>query len=115
VDHSSAVNDVEFMQWLVANGANVNARSMLDESALSRAIAYGSLDAVRFLLAQGTDIQHGNLLHCAAQRRNQVEGATPISDLVRLGADLNAYRYKNPVAFRWRAPFNLPIPFHVAC
>ena len=103
------------MQWLIANGTDVNARSMLDESVLSKAIVCGSMDVVRFLLVKGTDAQHGDLLHCAAQRRNQAQGATLIRDLVQRGADRDAYRFTNPVAFRWRAPYSLPTPIHVAC
>ena len=28
---------------------------------------------------------------------------------------MNAHRYDNPVAFRWRAMFKAPSPLHVAC
>ena len=68
-----------------------------------------------FYWHKSTDVQHADLLHCAAQRRNQAEGAALVEDLVQKGADPNGYRYNNPIAFRWRAPFKLPTPLHVAC
>ena len=73
------------------------------------------MEVVRFLLAQGADIAHGDLLHCAAQRRPQSEGATLVEYLVRHGTDVNAYRFDNAIAWRWRALFQLPTPLHVAC
>ncbi|KAK6430654.1 hypothetical protein LTR95_013186 [Oleoguttula sp. CCFEE 5521] len=112
---SLAVNNLDLMQWLVANEADVNARNMLDESALSKAVVVGSMDLVHFLLAKGTDVQHVNRLHNAALRRDTVEGAALIQEFVKRGADPNEYRYQNPVAFRWRAPFDLPTPLRVAC
>ncbi|KAK6434952.1 hypothetical protein LTR95_008862 [Oleoguttula sp. CCFEE 5521] len=109
------IDDLEFIQWLVANGADVNARNMLDEIALSKAVVVGSMDLVHFLLSKRTNVQHGDLLHNAARRRNRAEGAALVKELVQRGADPNAYRYHNPVAFRLRAPFDLPTPLHVAC
>ncbi|KAK6442246.1 hypothetical protein LTR95_001521 [Oleoguttula sp. CCFEE 5521] len=111
----TAIDDLNLMQWFIENGADVDARSTVNESALSIAIARGSLDVVEFLLARGTDTKHGDLLHCAAQRKNQSEGAQLVEILVQKGADVNAYRFNNPVAFRWRAMFKLPTPLHVAC
>lgn len=96
-------------------GADVNARNKLDEPVLSLAIVHGDMKVAKFLLRAGTDIHHGNLLHCAAQRTNHVEGAELAEELAARGVDVNAYRYHNPVAFRWRAGFSLPTPLHVAC
>ncbi|KAK3066999.1 hypothetical protein LTR53_016382 [Teratosphaeriaceae sp. CCFEE 6253] len=109
-----AVEDADFTQWPVHNGADVNATSSLDETALSVAVARGSMETVRCLLSQGADIAHGVLLHCVAQRGDQVEGAELVVLLVQRGADVNSYRYNNPIALRWRGPFKLPTPLHVA-
>ena len=103
------------MQWLVAIGADVNARSTLDESPLSDAIAYGSMDTIHFLLEQGANIHHGNLLHHAALRSDQQEGALLVEDLARRGTDVNAYRFDSPGVFRWRATYKQLTPLHVAC
>lgn len=114
-DTAPPVNDLESMQWLFANGAEVNARSRNDETVLSIAIYEGDMDVVRFLFAQGTDITRGDLLHCAAQRENQSEGAELVEYLAREGADVNAYRFNNNVALRWRGLKRLPTPLHTAC
>ena len=110
LDRSTAVDDIEFVRWLVANGADINARSQLDESVLSIAIASSSITVVDFLLMQETDYTRGDLLHCAAQRANQREGAELVERLVQRGANVNAHRYDNPVAFQWRAMFKAPTP-----
>lgn len=113
--HSIAIHDSEFTKWLIEAGADVNARNRLNESALSIAIAHGSMDVVRLLLAQGTDVTDGDVVHCAAQRQPHLEGAELVEELVKRGADVNAYRYLNPVASGWRIMSTLLTPLHVAC
>ncbi|OCK74116.1 ankyrin [Lepidopterella palustris CBS 459.81] len=110
-----AVNDENFMRQLIEQGADVNATSNLDEPVLAIAIAYGSMKVVSLLLEQGADIMHGNLLHCAAEREDQHEGAQIVEQLVQQGADVNAYRHNNPVARRLRGLSKLLTPLHVAC
>lgn len=101
------------MHWLIGQGADVRARSDLDESTLSVAITTGSMDVVRFLLEHEHDVTRGNLLHCAAQRKNQAEGATLAQELLHRGADANAHRYNNDIALRKRHLSKLPTPLHV--
>lgn len=103
------------MQWLIEAGADINARNHLDEPVLSIAIARGSLDVVYLLLTCNADTRHGDLLHCAAQREDQNEGAELVHILVGRGADTNAHRYNNAVALRWRGMFTLQTPLHIAC
>ena len=115
-EYSTAVDDEDLMQWLIQQGADVNATSRCDESVLSVAIAYGSMEVIRLLLASQIDVGYGDLLHCATQRTNQGEGAELVELLVaKYGANVNAYRFDNPVAFRWRAMSKLPTPLHIAC
>ena len=111
----TAIDDVAFTHWLLDNGADVNLRSRLDEPALASAIAFGSMDVVRLLLERGTDCAHGDLIHCAAQRADEDEGAALIPVLARKGAGVNAWRYDNARAFRWRALFKTETPLHIAC
>ena len=112
---SSAIEDVMFMQWLTENGADANLRTRTDETALSSAIAYGNIDVVHFLLNHGTDLSRGDLVHCAAQRISEVEGAFLIDILAQNGADMNAHRYNNDSALRWRALSKSGTPLHIAC
>lgn len=55
------VNDLAFMRWLIANGADVNAQSRNDESVLSIALHEGEMDVVRYLFPQSTDMIRGGL------------------------------------------------------
>ncbi|KAF1841538.1 ankyrin [Cucurbitaria berberidis CBS 394.84] len=108
-------DDEKLTRWLVDNGADVNARSTLDEPPLAVAITSGSIDVAHLLLSLGTDITHGNLLHCVAERENQSEGAELAEILARKGADVNAYRHDNDVARPLRGMSKLYTPLHVAC
>lgn len=103
------------MRQLIEQGADVNAISNLDEPVLSIAIANGSMEVVHLLLEHGADTSHGNLLHCAAEREDQSEGAQIVEQLVQKGADINAYRHNNAVARQVRGLSKLLTPLHVAC
>ncbi|KAH8712109.1 ankyrin repeat-containing domain protein [Phaeosphaeriaceae sp. PMI808] len=108
-------DDEKFTRWLVDNGADVNVRSTLDEPPLAVAITSGSMDVACLLLSLGTDITHGNLLHCVAERDNQSEGEELAEILAGKGADVNAYRHNNDVARLLRGMSKLHTPLHVAC
>lgn len=103
------------MECLLDCGADINARSRLDEPVLARAISCGSIDVVNLLLARHADTSRGNLLHCAAERVDHEEGSVIARILIERGADVNAYRYNNPIALRLRGMSRLPTPLHVAC
>jgi ankyrin repeat protein len=110
-----AVNDMEFMQWLISLGADVNARSIFDQSTLSKAIVDGEMKVVDFLLAQEKDID-SDLLHCAAQRSNRVEGAIIATKLAERGARVDAHHYDNSnemLRNRWFSKRGTPL--HTAC
>ncbi|HEX3640506.1 MAG TPA: ankyrin repeat domain-containing protein, partial [Ktedonobacteraceae bacterium] len=64
---------------------------------------------------KGADVTHGDLLHCAAERKNQSEGAGFAKDLANRGADVNAYRHDKSVARILRGMSQLLTPLHVAC
>lgn len=112
---STAIKDLELIEWLVDNGADVNLGSRNDETALSSAIAYSNMDVIQHLLNRGTDLSRGDLVHCAAQRMNEVEAASLIEALAHKRVDVNTYRYNNSTAFRWRAFFQSGAPLHIAC
>lgn len=103
------------MQWLISQGADVNARSAFDQSTLSKAIVDGDMKVVDFLLPQEKDID-SDLLHCAARRRNQVEGAIIATSLLERGARVNSLHYDNNYEmFRNRWFSKRGTPLHTAC
>jgi len=112
---SFAYEDEKLMEWLIEQGADFNAVSDLDEPVLSVAIAAGSIGIPRLLLARGPGITHGNLLHCAAERKDQHEGAELARFFLQKGADVHAHRCNNPIARRQRAMSRLATPLHEAC
>jgi ankyrin repeat protein len=89
---------MQFMQWLIDRGADIKARSLFDTSTLSKAIVDGSMEVVRFLLAKEKDVNRGDLLHCAAER----------------GARIDAHRYLNDEALKYRYQSKLGTPLHTA-
>lgn len=112
---SYAINDMEFMKWLIDLGADIDNRPYLDQPVLSYAIASGDIQVVHFLLAKGADVMHGNLLHYAVERTDQREGAELIEILAHKGADVNARRHFNAAAWRFKAMSFLPTPLYLAC
>jgi ankyrin repeat protein len=111
----ACVDDLPFMQWLIDRGANIKARSSLGSSTLSKAIVHGNIDVVHYLLAQQEDVNRGDLLHCAAERENQDEGAMLVKELVEMGAKVDAHRYLHDDALKFRYFSRLGTPLHTAC
>ncbi|EME39173.1 hypothetical protein DOTSEDRAFT_83026 [Dothistroma septosporum NZE10] len=107
----TAVDDITFARFLVGVGADVDCKSRYNVSALSVAIAHGCIDVVRFLISERVDVTQGDLLHCAAVRENQIEGAELVEELAQKGANVNAHSFDNAV----EAPFQKRrTPLHVA-
>jgi ankyrin repeat protein len=52
-NRSFASDDENFMRWLIENGADVNARSTVDEPVLAIATTNGSIEVVHLLLSLG--------------------------------------------------------------
>src|ERR1700693_6022029 len=52
--------DIEAVRWLVAHGADVNARDAKGATALMYAVLYGDLDYVNLLLDKGADPNAAN-------------------------------------------------------
>lgn len=111
-----AVKDLDFMQWLIAKGADVASRSTFDQSTLSKAVVAGNMEVVDFLLASEQDVNSSDLLHFAAQRENKSEGAVIATKLLERGARVDAYRFANndeALKYRWFSKRGTPL--HTAC
>lgn len=65
---SYAINDIEFMKWLIDRGADIDNRPYLDQPVLSYAIASGDIRVVQFLLAKGADVNARRHFNAAAWR-----------------------------------------------
>lgn len=79
-------------------GAGIDARSKLDEPALSKDMINGNIDVARFLVLQGTHSMQSDLLRCAALRKSRAEGAVLAEEPVQKVVDVYAYCFDNPVA-----------------
>ncbi|KAF2163903.1 hypothetical protein M409DRAFT_57014 [Zasmidium cellare ATCC 36951] len=109
-----AVDDKDFMRWLIDQGADINALNSLGQPVLAKAIASGDFQVVSFLLVEGADLMLGDLLHSAVERKNEREGAELVEFLASKGPDVNALRYTNPTASRQMAMSFLPTPLYLA-
>lgn len=114
---SFAVRNIDFLDWLLQRGADPNATSLLNETALSFAIREGTLSAVKRLIAAGTDIFRGDLLHATARRGEDYSSdVTFIVDLlVQSGLPLDTYEFDNNVAKPLRYGYRTGTALHVAC
>ena len=100
--HYAAVGDCskEVFQTIINHGANVNATSKHNETALMTACENGNLDAINVLLSAGADPDivdtNGNTwLHCAAGGDCSKE---VLQAIINHGADVNAKNKYNATA-----------------
>ena len=80
------------VQYLIDQGADVNAKDDTGNTPLHRAAANGNNEAVKFLVSRGADVNakssnSGTPLHLAALLNSDVE---TVKFLVSMGADVNA-------------------------
>jgi ankyrin repeat protein len=94
---------VELAKLLLEHGAVLNAASTSNhDTALHRAIAEGSIEAVNFLIEKGMDIEKTDgrgataLLVAAAEGKTKVAGI-----LLAHGADINARSYNGGTVLSW--------------
>ena len=88
---AARVNDLKAAQWLIANGADVNAKDEGSDTPLHHAAQYGTHEMVALLLKNGADVNAENengwtILHFAVWG-NSIETAAL---LLENGADVNA-------------------------
>ncbi|KAK0344119.1 hypothetical protein LTR91_002957 [Friedmanniomyces endolithicus] len=65
-----AVEDSALVDWFLANGADPNARCLLDTTPLSAAVEFASLPTIQRLLDQGGSVACGQLMHYALRRKS---------------------------------------------
>lgn len=79
--------------WLLDHGADPNQQCSIDLNPMSYAVERASLSTIRLLLDRGADVQKGELLQHAAERRTEVVDVLDL--LLENGAPLNARMYEN--------------------
>jgi ankyrin repeat protein len=88
--------DVERVRWLLARGANANARDLNGDSALHRACAVGSAKVVALLIAAGADVNvkglGGESPLCVACHAFASSSEKCALILIQAGASVNAAR-----------------------
>ena len=89
--HQAAYRNLECVQWLVAQGADINAKTQGGETPLACAINQEKLDVTQYLIGKGADLRGvdnggATLLHRAARKRNPEFAKL----LLAKGADVNA-------------------------
>ncbi|CAK4005537.1 Hypothetical predicted protein [Lecanosticta acicola] len=110
-----SVCNVVFLDWLLQKGADPNAISILNETALSFAIREGTLSAVKRLLVAGTDVFRGDLFHAAASRECSSDVTLIVDLLVERGVPLDTYEFDNDIAKPLRYGYKSGTALHVAC
>lgn len=102
---------------MLARGANPNATSIFNETALSFAIREGTMKVVKKLLELDMmDTSRGDLLHCSVQREASSDTAELIDRMIlKKNAQVDAYEYDNDIAGQWRYGFPLGTPLHIPC
>jgi len=89
--HRAAGRSLDCVQWLVEQGADINAKTKSDYVPIAEAISNDQLDAAKYLIGKGADLRvtdnYGyTLLHRAARKKSPEFAAL----LLAKGADVNA-------------------------
>ena len=90
--HSNAVADREMVFWLLARGGDLNVRAHTDITPLSVAVRDAALDLLEELLNHSGDVQKGEVLQYALDRKKDV--IPVIGMLLDRGAPLDAVMYE---------------------
>jgi ankyrin repeat protein len=99
---------------MLANGADPNAFSRMNETALSWAIRRGSMAVVKRLMHL-TDLSRGDLLHCVVERETSPDTTELIASLVQQGVPVASYQWDNEVAGVFRYGALAGSALHLAC
>lgn len=109
---SLALFDPELVQWLVAHGANPNARYKFDITPLSMAGKSASKEVIELLFKLGASTEYGQPLHCAVEKDRPDE---IIMLLLKKGAPINGIMYEeHEFSYHHWKDFGLGTPLHEA-
>lgn len=91
--HRYALKDTRLTSWLLARGANPNARCQIDCTPLSFAVQLNLSEVVKHLLSHGGDVQCGQLVHYAVEQ--EATNMELLAKLVEQGAPINEIRFSS--------------------
>lgn len=106
---------MDFLEKLLKLGADPDAESNLGDTALSFAIREGTMSVVKRLIAAGSDVTRGDLLHCVARREPSEDIYELVDMLVEAGTPVDTYQWDNESARRLRYGFPQGTALHRAC
>ncbi|KXS94247.1 hypothetical protein AC578_8815 [Pseudocercospora eumusae] len=111
---SLAVEHRDTVLWLLSEGASVNEEDGFSETALSRAVQFGTEDVVWVLLEAGADVSRGAPLHASLLRKGGNTNLELMKELLELGAPVN--KFLGEGSSIWEAAgFKQMTALHVAC
>ncbi|KAF2773226.1 ankyrin [Teratosphaeria nubilosa] len=105
-----AVEDEELAKGLLRLGADPNGGSEYD-TALSRAVLFGSIDVIKMLFLKGGDVHRGQLLHWAVERGH--DACEVVTLLLERGAMPNRLEFDGILPI-WSVKQKLGPPLHRA-
>ncbi|RHZ55673.1 hypothetical protein CDV55_101647 [Aspergillus turcosus] len=88
-----AVEDEEMASWLLDHGADPNRQCVIDLTPFSFAVESAPVSVIHLILSRGGDVQKGQLLHHAIERRSDTIEVLRL--LIEKGAPINSTMYKN--------------------
>jgi len=87
------VQDEHLSRWLLASGADATARGDMDITPTSVAVSKASIGTVQLLLERGGNVNNGQLLHFAVQRKS--DALEVIEILLDLECPINALMFQD--------------------
>ncbi|KXS96576.1 hypothetical protein AC578_11120 [Pseudocercospora eumusae] len=115
ISPSLAIHNVGFLDELLKLGADPNAESNLGDTALSFAIREGTMSVVKRLIAAGSNVTRGDLLHCVSRREPSEDIYELVTMLIDSGTPIDTYQWDNETAKCLRYGFPQGTALHRAC
>ncbi|KAE8337821.1 hypothetical protein BDV24DRAFT_95187 [Aspergillus arachidicola] len=107
-----AITDEEMTAWLLDHGADPNRQCVIDLTPLSLAVESAPISVIHLMLSRGGNVQRGQLLHHAIERRSDTIEVLGI--LIEKGAPINSAMYEDYPSWALFHFMGLGTPLHKA-
>lgn len=116
ISEAIRLNNLELVKWFLAHGATprLDSTEFTYRTPLTDAVNYASIDIVKLLVANGAEVNHGNLLHelCESSCPSRLE---ILDYLISQGAPVNQFEEaSNPRLSECSNQFGIGTPLHNA-